>query len=37
VGVLAAARDRAEDDCVTVLREVRGWLSRAGNTGEVES
>ncbi len=37
VKVLAAARDRAEDDCVTALREVRGWLSRAGNAGEVEA
>ncbi len=33
VNVLSAARDRAEDDCVTALREVRGWLSRSGGTG----
>jgi ParB-like chromosome segregation protein Spo0J len=35
--VLAAARDRAEDDCATALREVRGWLSRAGSAGEVKA
>jgi len=34
--VLAAARDRAEDDCTTALREVRVWLSRAGSAGEVK-
>lgn len=36
VKVLAAARDRAEDDCTTALREVRGWLSRAWNAGEAK-
>jgi len=40
VCVLAAARDRAEDDCLAALREVGGWLSRtgiAGSTGRAGS
>lgn len=34
VRALAAARDRAEDECVTALGEVRTWLSQAGCAGE---